>query len=116
MSCPDPRRGDDLGYDSRPARALRQPLQLPRPGRLPDHRRAHHPLAQWLAENPGRGLRRPGYGRAPAEIIGMVLAGLTAGHGSVHRYATERLQLDDSVVAPCIPGFLCLRESILKRS
>jgi protein-tyrosine phosphatase len=54
---------------------------------------------RWLAENPGRELRWPGYGRAPAEIIRMVLAELAAGHGSVHRYATERLQLDDSVVA-----------------
>jgi protein-tyrosine phosphatase len=53
---------------------------------------------RWLAEHPGRELRWPGYGRAPAELIRMVLAELTARHGSVHRYAAERLELDDSVV------------------
>ena len=44
-------------------------------------------------------MRWPGYGRAPAELIRMVLAELTAGHGSVHRYAAERLDLDDSVLS-----------------
>lgn len=54
--------------------------------------------ARWHADNPGRQLRWPGYGRAPAEIILTFLAELSAGHGSVHRYAAERLQLDNSVV------------------
>jgi protein-tyrosine phosphatase len=54
---------------------------------------------RWHADNPGRELRWPGYGRAPAELIEMVLAELAAAHGSVHRYAAERLGLDDSVLS-----------------
>jgi protein-tyrosine phosphatase len=54
---------------------------------------------RWHADNPGRELRWPGYGRAPAELIRIVLAELVAEHGSIHRYATERLALDDDVLA-----------------
>jgi protein-tyrosine phosphatase len=54
---------------------------------------------RWLADHPGQELRWPGYGRAPAELILTVLAELEAEHGSVHRYATERLGLDDGVLA-----------------
>jgi protein-tyrosine phosphatase len=54
---------------------------------------------RWHADNPGRELRWPGYGRAPAEIIQVVLAELVAEHGSIHRYASERLGLDDDVLA-----------------
>ncbi|GAA3348033.1 hypothetical protein GCM10020358_64970 [Amorphoplanes nipponensis] len=54
---------------------------------------------RWLAEHPGRELRWPGYGRAPATIIRLFLADLAAAHGSVHEYAATRLQLDDGVLA-----------------
>jgi len=54
---------------------------------------------RWLTDHPGRELRWPGYGRAPAELILMVLAELVAEHGSVHRYATERLGLGDGVLS-----------------
>jgi protein-tyrosine phosphatase len=54
--------------------------------------------ARWLADHPGLELRWPGYGRAPAEIILMFLADLVAEHGSVHRYATERLGLGHGVL------------------
>jgi protein-tyrosine phosphatase len=54
---------------------------------------------RWHTDHPGRELRWPGYGRAPAEIILMFLADLTAAHGSVHRYAAERLGLDDGVLS-----------------
>lgn len=54
---------------------------------------------RWHADNPGRELRWPGYGRAPAQLIRVVLAELVAEHGSIHRYASERLGLGDDVLA-----------------
>jgi protein-tyrosine phosphatase len=54
---------------------------------------------RWHTDNPGRELRWPGYGRAPEDIIRVVLAELAAEHGSIHRYATERLALDSDVLA-----------------
>lgn len=55
-------------------------------------------VADWHAAHPGRILRRPGYGRAPAEIIRLFLADLTARHGSVREYAATRLGVDDELV------------------
>ncbi|SCE91747.1 Tyrosine phosphatase family C-terminal region [Micromonospora marina] len=40
----------------------------------------------------------PAYGRAPAEIIRLVLADLRAAHGSVHGYATGRLGVDEQTI------------------
>lgn len=45
-------------------------------------------IADWQAGHPGRTLRWPGYGRAPAEIIQLFLSDLAASHGSVFNYAT----------------------------
>ncbi|MCI4066522.1 tyrosine-protein phosphatase [Micromonospora sp. R77] len=56
-------------------------------------------IADWHAAHPGRTLRWPGYGRAPAEIIRHVLADLTTAHGSVRGYAADRLGVDDDLVA-----------------
>ncbi|MFJ6197876.1 tyrosine-protein phosphatase [Micromonospora sp. NPDC092111] len=56
-------------------------------------------VADWRAAHPGRTLRWPGYGRAPARIIELVLADLTAAHGSLPGYARDVLGVDDDVVA-----------------
>lgn len=56
-------------------------------------------VADWSAANGGRAPRWPGYGRAPAEVIRLVLADLAANHGSVDRYATDRLGVDDELRA-----------------
>jgi protein-tyrosine phosphatase len=56
-------------------------------------------IADWRAANPQRTLRWPGFGRAPAEVIRLFLADLTVRHGSVHRYAIERLGVTEELIA-----------------
>ncbi|MFC4014282.1 tyrosine-protein phosphatase [Nonomuraea purpurea] len=56
-------------------------------------------IAKWKAANPGRELRWPGYGRAPAEVMRLVLADLTAAHGSVRSYVTDVLAMDAKLIA-----------------
>ncbi|SDH45402.1 tyrosine-protein phosphatase [Nonomuraea jiangxiensis] len=56
-------------------------------------------VAEWRAAHPGRELRWPAYGRAPAEVMRLVLADLAATYGSVEDYATDRLGLDREVIA-----------------
>ncbi|MEV4493883.1 tyrosine-protein phosphatase [Micromonospora coxensis] len=65
-------------------------------------------VADWRAAHPGRTLRWPWYGRAPAEVIRLFLADLTAAHGSVRGYARDRLGVDDALVT-------VLRERLLHR-
>ncbi|MFF6871223.1 tyrosine-protein phosphatase [Streptomyces sp. NPDC090109] len=55
-------------------------------------------VADWHASHPGRTLRWPGYGRAPAEVIRLFLADLRARYGSVEAYATGHVGLDPAVV------------------
>ncbi|MEV5968995.1 tyrosine-protein phosphatase [Streptomyces sp. NPDC051921] len=55
-------------------------------------------VVDWKAANPGRELRWPGFGRAPAEIMRLVLADLRAEYGSVYAYATGHVGLDPAVV------------------
>ncbi|MFG3348196.1 tyrosine-protein phosphatase [Streptomyces sp. NPDC048018] len=55
-------------------------------------------IADWRAAHPGRRLRWPGYGRAPAEIMRLVLADLRTEYGSVHAYVTGHVGLDPAVV------------------
>ncbi|MFD9031858.1 tyrosine-protein phosphatase [Streptomyces sp. NPDC059567] len=55
-------------------------------------------IADWRAANPGRELRWPGYGRAPAEIMRLFLADLRAQYGSVYAYVTGHVGLDPAVV------------------
>ncbi|MGW6495134.1 tyrosine-protein phosphatase [Nonomuraea angiospora] len=56
-------------------------------------------IADWRAANPGRELRWPGYGRAPAEIMRLFLADLAAAHGSVRGYVTERLGVEEELIS-----------------
>lgn len=56
-------------------------------------------IADWHAAHPGRTLRWPGYGRAPAEIIRLFMADLAADHGSVRRYVTDHLGFDEQRIA-----------------
>ncbi|MFI9405081.1 tyrosine-protein phosphatase [Nocardia sp. NPDC052316] len=56
-------------------------------------------IADWRAAYPGKELTWPGYGRAPAEVMRLFLAALAAEHGSVRRYTTERLGIDDDAIA-----------------
>ncbi|MGW0118523.1 tyrosine-protein phosphatase [Streptomyces sp. NPDC003327] len=55
-------------------------------------------IADWHAAHPGGELRWPGYGRAPAEIMRLVLADLRARHGSLDAYATGPVGLDPTAV------------------
>ncbi|MEU9860870.1 tyrosine-protein phosphatase [Streptomyces sp. NPDC047971] len=55
-------------------------------------------IADWRAAHPGRELRWPGYGRAPAEIMRLFLADLRAEYGSVEAYVTGYVGLDPAVV------------------
>jgi protein-tyrosine phosphatase len=54
--------------------------------------------ADWIAANPERELKWPAYGRAPAVIMELVLAGLQAEYGSVHGYLKDRVCLADGTV------------------
>jgi protein-tyrosine phosphatase len=56
-------------------------------------------VADWHVANPGRVLRWPSYGRAPAAIIEYFLADLRTAHGSVEAYIEERLGVGDDVIA-----------------
>ncbi|GGT99924.1 MULTISPECIES: tyrosine-protein phosphatase [Streptomyces] len=55
-------------------------------------------IADWRATHPGRELRWPGYGRAPAQIMRLFLADLRRTYGSVHAYTTGHVGLDPSVI------------------
>ncbi|GAA4992588.1 tyrosine-protein phosphatase [Kitasatospora paranensis] len=56
-------------------------------------------VAEWHARHPDGELRWPGYGRAPARIMELFLAGLTDRYGSVAGYAAQRLEAGPEVVA-----------------
>ncbi|GGS59197.1 tyrosine-protein phosphatase [Streptomyces violaceus] len=55
-------------------------------------------LADWHTANPDRVMKWPGYGRAPAKIMELVLADLEARYGSVHGYLKDRVELTDDTV------------------
>ncbi|MCF2529044.1 tyrosine-protein phosphatase [Yinghuangia soli] len=55
--------------------------------------------ADWEAAHPDRVLGWPGYGRAPAEVMRLVLADLAADYGSVHDYVAKHLKVDEATVA-----------------
>jgi protein-tyrosine phosphatase len=65
-------------------------------------------VADWKAAHPGRTLNWPSYGRAPEQVMRLFLADLTAEYGSVHRYATGHLGVDETLVQQ-------LRERLLTR-
>jgi protein-tyrosine phosphatase len=56
-------------------------------------------IAEWRAANPGRELRWPGYGRAPAEIMRLFLSDLASVYGSVLAYAIDQLGIDELLIA-----------------
>ena len=64
-------------------------------------------LADYRATHPDRHHIWPSYGRAPATVMRHVLNDLTATHGSVHTYATDRLGVDAALVT-------ALRERLLE--
>lgn len=55
--------------------------------------------ADWHAANPGRPLRWPSYGRAPAAVLSLVLADLKARYGSPAGYLTTRVGITPATVA-----------------
>ncbi|WP_431040635.1 tyrosine-protein phosphatase [Streptomyces sp. P1-3] len=63
-------------------------------------------IADWRAANPDRVLKWPGYGRAPAEVMRLVLDDLTERHGSVRGYVTGHLGVADDVIAALRERFL----------
>ncbi|MFF9066995.1 tyrosine-protein phosphatase [Streptomyces sp. NPDC014891] len=65
-------------------------------------------VADWRAAHPGRALRWPSYGRAPADVIRLFLEDLRARHGSVDAYVTGHVGLDPAV-APALRARLVER-------
>ncbi|MFG2714376.1 tyrosine-protein phosphatase [Streptomyces goshikiensis] len=55
--------------------------------------------ADWHAANPGRTLRWPSYGRAPAVLLSLVLADLTTRYGSPAGYLADRVGITAGTVA-----------------
>ncbi|MFJ8695496.1 tyrosine-protein phosphatase [Streptomyces roseolilacinus] len=55
-------------------------------------------VADWLANDPGRALVWPHFGRAPGEVMRRFLDGIGDRYGSLTGYATERLGVDDALV------------------
>ncbi|CAM3370478.1 Protein tyrosine phosphatase [Stackebrandtia soli] len=56
-------------------------------------------VADWRAANPGRVLRWPGYGRAPADVMWHVLSDVAAGYGSMTGYVADGLGMDTADLA-----------------
>jgi protein-tyrosine phosphatase len=56
-------------------------------------------LADFLARYPERTYTWADYGKAPAAVMEVFLAGLKAKHGSVHGYVTEVLGVDEKTIA-----------------
>ncbi|MEV7171583.1 tyrosine-protein phosphatase [Streptomyces sp. NPDC093224] len=54
--------------------------------------------ADWRAAHPGRVMKWPSYGRAPAVIMELVVEDLRARHGSVEAYLKDRTGLEDETV------------------
>ncbi|QLQ35997.1 tyrosine-protein phosphatase [Micromonospora robiginosa] len=54
---------------------------------------------EWRERNGGATPGWPAYGRAPAELIRLVLAELVAAHGSVRGYVTGRLGVGEDTIA-----------------
>ncbi|MEV6275503.1 tyrosine-protein phosphatase [Nocardia sp. NPDC051832] len=71
-----------------------------------------HLIADWKSANPGRTLRWPGYGRAPAEVMRLVLADLNDSYGSVRDYLTGAAGLSADVIADLRARLLVLDRGI----
>ncbi|WFE40445.1 tyrosine-protein phosphatase [Micromonospora sp. WMMD998] len=56
-------------------------------------------VAEWRDRNGGATPGWPAYGRAPAELIRLVLAELVAAHGSVRGYVTGQLGVREETIA-----------------
>ena len=56
-------------------------------------------VADWHTANPDRTMTWPGYGRAPAEIMALVLADLASRHGSALDYLRDRVKVTDQTTA-----------------
>ncbi|GAA1854930.1 tyrosine-protein phosphatase [Actinomadura bangladeshensis] len=65
-----------------------------------------HLIAEWRSTHPGRELRRPLYGRAPADVMRLFLTDMSTTYGSVHAYATDRLGIDKDVIVQLRNNFL----------
>lgn len=55
-------------------------------------------VANWQAAHPDQVLGWPGYGRAPADIMRLVLDDLTTNYGSVRQYLTEQVGIEQAVI------------------
>ncbi len=63
-------------------------------------------LADWHAANPGRTMRWPSYGRAPATVLSLVLADLRSRHGSVAGYLSDRVGITQGTADRLREGLL----------
>jgi protein-tyrosine phosphatase len=55
-------------------------------------------IADWKTANPNRELKWPGYGRAPAEVMRLALDDLTRMYGSVNRYITVQVGIEQDTI------------------
>lgn len=55
-------------------------------------------VTDWKAANPDRVLKWPSYGRAPAEIMRLVLADLDDAYGSVRHYLTDQVGIEEHTI------------------
>lgn len=56
-------------------------------------------IADWQAAHPDRKMTWPGYGRAPAQVMRLFLADITAAYGSMHEYAINHLEVEETLVS-----------------
>jgi len=54
--------------------------------------------ADWLAAHPGRTLRWPGYGQAPAALMERFLRDIASDHDSLRGYALDQLGIDAQLI------------------
>ncbi|MFQ6330912.1 tyrosine-protein phosphatase [Nocardia sp. CWNU-33] len=70
-----------------------------------------HTEADWRAAYPNRMLTWPSYGRAPAEVMRLVLDDLAAAYGSARRYLTEQVGLGEPVLEQLRSRLLSCKQS-----
>ena len=63
-------------------------------------------VADWERQNPGHTMRWPGYGQAPAALMGRFLDDVDGEYGSVHGYVTDHLGLPADVSSRLCRAYL----------
>lgn len=63
--------------------------------------------SDWEAAHPDRAMNWPSYGRAPAEVMELVIADLNANYGSVRDYLVDEVRITDDTVDRLRARLLC---------